>query len=98
MRPAKACDAPTLPMTKTLLAVPASKVKVRSLLVALSALIASLNTIPVPPLGVAVTVTFAPSTTSPVTLKAPVPKLISPLKVLSALPVVQTILLMEILT
>ena len=51
-------------------------------------MIASLNRIPTPLPAVAVTVTFAPSTASPVTLKAPVPKLISPLKVLSALPVV----------
>jgi len=68
--------------------VPAFKVKVRSLLDALSALTASLNRIPTLLPGVAVTETFAPRTTSPVTLKAPLPKLMSPVKVLSALPVV----------
>ena len=55
---------------------------------ALSALTASLKTIPLPLPGVAVTVTFAPRTTSPVTSSAPLPKLMSPLKVISALPVV----------
>ena len=51
-------------------------------------MIASLKVIPVPLPLVVVTVTFAASTTSPVTFKAPLPKLMSPVKVLSALPVV----------
>ena len=57
--------------------VPELKAKVRSLLLALSALIASLKMMP----PVAVTATLAPSTASPVTFKAPLPKLMSPLKV-----------------
>ena len=75
--PANACELPTVPTTLMVEPVPELKAKVRSLLVALSALIASLKVIP----PVAVTVTFAPSATSPVTLNAPLPKLISPLKV-----------------
>ena len=75
--PASACELPTVPTTLICAPVPASKVKVRSLLVALSPLMASLKVIP----PVAVTATFAPSTTSPVTLSTPLPKLTSPLKV-----------------
>ena len=66
-----------MPTTEMVLLVPELKAKVRSLLVALSALMASLKVIP----PVAVTATFAPSSTSPVTVKVPLPKLISPLKV-----------------
>ena len=76
-----------VPPTKTALPVPEFKVKVRSLLEALSALTASLKRIPLPLLLVVVTVTFAPRTTSPVTSSVPLPKLISPVKVWSALPV-----------
>ena len=68
VKPASACELPMVPPAKIALPVPEFKVKVRSLLEALSALTASLKTIPLPPLEVAVTVTFAPRTTSPVTL------------------------------
>ena len=46
MSPANACELPTVPTTLMVEPVPELKAKVRSLLVALSALIASLKVIP----------------------------------------------------